>query len=60
MLQQTLCSEILEECRFAVKCWGPSEKTVRSAQLNGRANIEDNEAACQALKSDFEMDTGFT
>lgn len=59
LFQQTLCSEINEECRFAVKCWGPSEKPVKLPIMNGHAgNIEDLESS-EALKS-MTMDTSFT
>ena len=57
-LQQTLCSEIGEECRFAIKCWGPSEKPIKSSQLNGSANVEEDADVLQSLKSDVE--TPFT
>lgn len=60
IFQQTLCSEIREECVFAMKCWGPSEKPVKLPHLNGNAHIEDLDdlEASQALKPAV-MNTSF-
>ncbi|XP_067946370.1 glutamate receptor ionotropic, kainate 2-like [Watersipora subatra] len=59
--KQTLWSEIREECMFAIKCWGPSEKSVNKyPHVNGNAGAEDLDdlEASQALKPSV-MDTSF-
>ncbi|KAF6017885.1 hypothetical protein EB796_023824 [Bugula neritina] len=39
--KQTLCSEIREECMFALKCCGPSEKPAKLSSVNGNSHLED-------------------
>lgn len=51
----------MEECRFAVKCWGPSEKPVKLSHVNGNVIEEDENEATPSLKRGHsDMETPFT